>query len=629
MLSQFIKSSVLTAVQEILSLSGQPASDEASLRIQIQQPANMKHGDYSTNAAMQLAKTLRKPPLSIAQMITEVLQQNPKFSELFPQIDIVAPGFINFKIHWTAWAKMNTEKSEPAGQKVVIEHTSINPNKSAHIGHLRNSCIGDTLVRLLRKNGYHVEVHNYIDDLGNQLADTLVGLLQQPINGSHKRFGDFCWDVYAAVNRAYKEKPDLLQKRTEVLHALEKGDQNIAWIGLITAERIVREHLEEMQQFGIEYDLLVWESSIVKEGFWNTAFHLLQQTPLFVQETQGKLAGCWVLKQNHSDDESSGGMRTLEQDHSLDKVLVRSNGILTYTAKDIAYHLWKYGLLQNDFSYTGFTEGVWTTAPNNTGQIKTFGRADAVINVIDYRQQYPQAMVKQALEVLGFQEEAQKLRHVSYGVVSLSPAAAEELGVDTSERKASYAMSGRQGIGIKVAELIERVEAFIEDHRSDKNGLASRDIAIASIRYYLLRFALQTEVVFDLKQATEISGNTGVYLLYSYARSLSVLNKAGLKNQLPEAPEHIEALEVQEHALLRHISMWNETLAEAAQELSPSTICNYAYELASLFNHFYAACPILKSEGPLHQLRVWLTLLFRDTLKEALDVLGLPAPERM
>ncbi|NMO95280.1 arginine--tRNA ligase [Paenibacillus lemnae] len=629
MLSQFLQTSILRTVQTLLP----PAGSGESLpmwHVNIEQPANMQHGDYSTNIAMQLAKILRKPPLTIAEQIREGLEQNSEFTRIVKKTTVVPPGFINFKLDWAAWAQTSFDLPKASGEKVVIEHTSINPNKSAHIGHLRNSCIGDTLVRLLRKNGYDVEVHNYIDDLGNQLADTVVGLLQLPMTGDHERFGDYCWDVYAGINKVYAQDPQLIHKRTEVLHALEEGHQNESWLGLVVAERIVREHLEEMKQFGIDYDLLVWESSIVKEGFWSSAFDLLKETPLFYQEAEGKLAGCWVLKQQTDNEEYAETKITdHEQDHSTDKVLIRSNGILTYTAKDIAYHLWKYGLLHNDFTYKSFTKDVWTTSPGGNGQTKPFGKASAVINVIDYRQQYPQEMVKQALNVLGFEKEAEKLRHVSYGVVSLSPAAAAELDVDTSDGKASYAMSGRQGIGIKVTELIRRVEIFIEQTRADKSGISSRDIAAASIRYYLLRFALQTEVVFDLKQATEISGNTGVYLLYAYARSVRVLSKAGVGESVPAVPGMLPELEMQEHALLRHLSSWNDTLAEAAKELSPTALCNYAYELASLFNHFYAACPILKSEGEVLQLRIWLTALFKNTLGEALEVLGLPAPERM
>lgn len=620
MLSQLMITSVQQAAIQVCDSFGIKLPE--SIPVRVEQPSSMEHGDYATNIAMQLAKLLRKAPLHIAELIKTELEQDVPFKQLVFATEVVAPGFINLHIDWEAWANHPFELPPATHEKIVIEHTSINPNKSAHIGHLRNSCIGDTLVRLMRKLGYKVEAHNYIDDLGNQLADTVVGMLHTPLSKEHARFGDYCWDVYSSTNKAYEREPALVQHRTEVLHALEEGHQNLSWIGLLVAERIVKEHLEEMKQFGIGYDLLVWESSIVREGFWDSAFELLKNTSLFHQETEGKLAGCWVLKQlggDKADDPDS--------EHSMDKVLVRSNGILTYTAKDIAYHLWKYGLLSNDFVYTKFTEDVWTTSTQ--GEQQAYGKADMVINVIDYRQQYPQLMVKQALEGLGFNEEALNLRHVSYGVVSLSPSAAADLGIDTSDGKASYAMSGRQGIGIKITELIQQVANVIEETRSDKNGLSSHAIAAASIRYYLLRFALQTEVVFDLKQATEISGNTGVYLLYSYARALSVLNKAQDAGVLSSMPAHFPDMEKAEHALLRHISTWHDTLYAAGRELSPSAICNFAYELCSLFNNFYSACPILKAEADVQRFRIWLTSLFKDTLGEALEVLGLPTPSRM
>lgn len=591
------------------------------LTVYVEQPAHLEHGDYATNIAMQLAKVMRRPPLQIAEGLKERLEKNGLLGGLARSVEAAPPGFLNLRLDWGQWARTAFSLPATPDGKAVVEHTSINPNKSAHIGHLRNACIGDTLVRLLRRVGHEVEVHNYIDDLGNQLADTVVGLLNVPLKRTHARFGDYCWDLYAQVNKAYETDAELAGRRAEVLHALEEGDGNVSWVGLTVAERIVREHLEEMEAFGIRYDLLVWESSIVREGFWASAFELLKSTPQFYRETSGKLAGCWVLRQPDGEAEDR------EAEHQTDKVLVRSNGILTYTAKDIAYHLWKFGLLNKDFRYKRFSDALSSTHP--TGTEALYGKAALVINVIDYRQQYPQAMVKQALEVLGYPEQAGKLRHVSYGVVSLSPSAAEELGIDTSSGKASYAMSGRQGIGIKVAELLDLMEGVIEDKRPEREGLPGRQIAAAAIRYYLLRFALSTEVVFDIQQATEITGNTGVYLMYAHARAASILSRAEADGVQAPAPGALDPIEKAEHALLRHLANWQDELLAASRDLAPNAICNYAHELATLFNNFYAACPILKAEGDVRAARLWLTSRFRETMADALDVLGLPAPIRM
>lgn len=603
------------------------------LPVVIEHSASDRYGEYSTNLAMKLVRVLKKNPLTIADEIKARLVHHPRFAGWFERIEVAAPGFVNMFIHWERWivTTHHQDALQPVNirQKAVIEHTSINPNKSAHIGHLRNSCIGDTLARMLKRAGHEVEVHNYIDDLGNQLADTVVGVMQTSVRNRYSRFGDFCWDVYAEINRKYREQPELEQERANVLHHLESGHNNIAWLGMLVAEQLVREHLDDMRQFGIDYDVLVWESSIVREGFWEETFKMLQKTGLFRQESEGKLAGCWVFKQTADETDPAG-----ETEFQSDKVLVRSNGILTYTAKDIAYHMWKFGLLDKQFRYQPFGHGVWST--HSQGVEQDIGRADMVINVIDHRQEYPQQMVKQALQVLGYDQQAAQLRHVSYGVVSLSRATAESLGVDTSDGRSSYPMSGRQGIGIKVADLVSHMEAVIEAKRSQHEGLDSRSIAAAAIRYYLLKFHLQTEVVFDLEQATEVSGNTGVYLLYSYARACSILEKA--RSLAHTARSDITAIAAyptsvgltpQEYAVLKKLAYWPETLEEVVAGLTPNLLCTYLYELASLFNHFYAMCEILKADEGARRFRLWLAGRYRDTMHDGLSILGLPAPNRM
>ncbi|MEK3722376.1 arginine--tRNA ligase [Paenibacillus sp. FSL H8-0034] len=626
MLNTLLSSEIELHVREMLVAQGIEPGPE--LNIQIEHPMYPEHGEYSTNIAMKLAKALRKSPLHIAEELQQRLEQQGNIRGMVAQIQVAAPGFLNFHLNWAVWAARQIEAPNGSQSKVLIEHTSINPNKSAHIGHLRNSCIGDALARMLRYAGHEVEVHNYIDDLGNQLADTVVGILNTSVEQAHARFGDYCWDTYAKINQAYKVNAELQEARVQVLQQLEEGHSNMAWIGSLVAERIVREQLDEMKQFGIGYDVLVWESNIVREGFWASTFDLLQQTAVFRQVTEGKLSGCWVLKQSEELPEAG-----VDTDYQADKVLVRSNGILTYTAKDIAYHMWKFGILEKDFTYTKFAERVWTTHPK--GVRKTLGRADTVINVIDQRQQYPQAMVKLALEVLGYPKQAEQLKHVSYGVVSLSPETAASLGVDISDGKSSYAMSGRQGIGIKVSDLLDQMEHIIHSKRKRKQGLSSRSIAAAAIRYYLLKYHLQTEVVFDLQQATEVSGNSGVYLLYAYARANSILDKAAkaqhLSNGFPLQPDsnRLSELEPQEQLLFRQLAYWPETLQLSINQLAPNLICSYAFELSSTFNNFYSVCPIMKASEEQRELRLWLTQRFKDTLHLALQVLGLPTPKRM
>ncbi|WP_415803376.1 DALR anticodon-binding domain-containing protein [Marinicrinis lubricantis] len=177
--------------------------------------------------------------------------------------------------------------------------------------------------------------------------------------------------------------------------------------------------------------------------------------------------------------------------------------------------------------------------------------------------------------------------------------------------------------------MIERMESVIEQARSEHAGMSSKELATAAIRYYLLRFHLHTEVVFDLQQATEITGNTGVYVMYAHARAVSILNKARELGIQPSTIPNMPELKMEEVALLRHLSAWQETLYSASRQLAPHILCGYAYELAGLFNNFYANCPILKADDQHRTFRVWLTSKFQAILGDALHVLGLPAPERM
>lgn len=683
----------------------------AEWRVNLEQPPVREHGDYAANIALPLARLAGKPPRWLAGQLAARLEGVDSFRRLVRKVEVAGPGFLNLFLDWQEWAnrllsesgivpnmkpgtgeesesdpKAKTEsesdsktesnskaesnsKTESNSQsaakparatKVIVEHTSINPNKSAHIGHLRNAVIGDSIARMLRRTGCLVEVHNYIDDLGNQLADTVVGLLNEHSEERYERFGDYCWDIYARINRHYRSEPELTEERVKVLHALENGTGGLAWLGELVTDRIVREHVEEMRQFAIEYDVLVSERTLVREGLWDSAFELLRKTEGFAYETEGKLAGCWVLKAPGSAStcesaaraagdvdvqakgevsaESEGQAANEGQEDALQsKVLVRSNGILTYTAKDIAYHLWKFGLLGEPFRYVRTASGVWATA--SAGASMPFGSAERVVNVIDQRQEYPQAVVKQALETLGFTRQAERLTHVGYGVVSLSPATAASLGLDVSDGKAAYAMSGRQGVGIKVSELLARMEQVIAEKRSRQAGLDSRTIAAAAVRYYLLKFALPTEIVFDMEQALATTGNTGIYLMYSHARAVSILRKDGngeaiAVEQSSGSADRWQAITVpemnpHEYALLRHAAHWPVVLEEAAAALAPHTICAYMFELTSLFNHFYAQCPILRAEEGVKPFRIWLTRLYQRTLAEGLHVVGLPAPEQM
>jgi arginyl-tRNA synthetase len=615
--------------------------------ISVGTPPKPDFGDFSSPVALKMARTLQQNPINIAQELQKYLEE--RIPPFIKTITVTPPGYINFCLNYTALTRaifdaIAMEKDKYGehklgkGKKVVIEHTNINPNKAAHIGHLRNACLGDTLARLKQKLGYDVEVQNYIDDTGAAVADIVVGLYH--LGRECPRgvpFDRFCWDLYTEVNQLYAEKPGLKEKEREVLHQIEAGDNEVAELAKKVAVKIVEHHLNTMWRLGIYYNLLTWESDILRLGFWEHAFEQLKGKGSLVYEEEGPNAGCWVVK--------LGDLPEFKALENPDKVLVRSNNTATYTAKDIAYQMWKFGILGKDFLYDrhGLQPNgtvLWTTAPEGN-KMERFGRADEVINVIDLRQKYLQDVLRQSLHQLGFVKEAANSIHFGYEVVSLSANTAQELGVDVQDgEKEVYAMSGRQGIGVKADDLVERTikkatdevairhpEMSPEEHRK-----LAQDIAVGAIRYYMVKYNINSLIVFDFNEALNMQGNTGPYLQYAYARAANILGKVG-REVLDEIDLRDVSIPVElndeEKELLRRIAAYPAYLSRAAELLQPSLLAEYTYNLAATFMHFYETVPVLTAEAPLLRFRVALLLAFRQTLSNALNTLGMPAPSRM
>ena len=365
------------------------------------------------------------------------------------EVLVTPPGYLKFKIDHARYVKSIIDRVMKEGasfgrsntgrkRKVLVEHTNVNPNKAMHIGHLRNAIIGDSVVRMLRKLNYDVEACNYIDDTGVQVADVVVAMLymdEPHYDGgssdfssiwakydSSQPFDYWCWDVYAGVARAYEDDEKLKARRAEVLHLIEAQDNPIAKFAREVAVRVVRAHLATVGRLNVYYDLLNWESDIFLRGFWTTAFELLKSSGAVVYETEGPNAGCWIVKFGKGVFMTDDGLK------SEDKVLVRSNGTVTYTGKDTAYQMWKFGVLGRDFLYKLWGtqpngQELWTTAPDGR-QKGCFGRASKVINVIDVRQSYTQQIVYDCLRKLGYSKEARNSVHLDYEIVVLSNAAA-------------------------------------------------------------------------------------------------------------------------------------------------------------------------------------------------------------
>ena len=443
----------------------------------IETPPTRAMGDLAVAVAFQLARTLRKAPKAIAQELAQALGSIPGIA----RIAATPNGYLNLYLDRPAFfiarARGQIAAAHAASDKAIVEHTAINPNKAAHIGHLRNAALGDTLVRALRFQGTPVETQNYIDDTGVQVADVIVGFRELEHKSIDEiravadatRFDYYCWDLYAKVTEWYDGDQARLAIRAAVLHDLEHGGNETAAIGTLIVDRIVRAHLATMARLNIGNDLLTYEGDILRLQFWAHLFETLKAQGAVFLQTEGKLAGCWVMR---IEEEGTAKPSAEREDPEADdpeqreKVIVRSNGVVTYVGKDLANQFWKFGLLGLDFRYRLFTtqpnsRALWaTTSGENDRNAPPFGRATRIYNVIDSRQMYLQALLSQALRTLGHPAEAENSVHFSYEMVALSHATARELGhappAGSEDAKRPFVeVSGRKGLGMKADDLLD------------------------------------------------------------------------------------------------------------------------------------------------------------------------------
>jgi len=631
-------------------------------------PPSLEMGDLSLAACFELAKRLRQPPRKIAQTLAE------RFLPVdgVERVSTAGAGYLNFHLDRAQAAaglftrRTSGQPSVPSREgKVVVEHTSINPNKAAHIGHLRNSILGDTFVRLLKFRGDQVEVQNYIDNTGVQVADVVVGFVhlerqnlkdvEQLVQDPNVRFDYLCWDLYARVFQFYQANPDALGLRSRALKDIEEGLGEPARMADLISTAIVRKHLETMLRINVQYDLLVQESEILRLDFWKAAFELLKKNGAIRHEDTGKNAGCWVMSLAESTPDESDE-ETGEEDV---KIIVRSNGTVTYVGKDIAYHLWKFALLGKDFGYTLFhryPDGhpVWRTSLHSELGAPHCGHASSAYAVIDTRQSYLQNLVNAALHALGYHEQANNLHHFAYEVVGLSLRCAEELGVELSEedRERPYVeVSGRKGLGVKADDLIDTLVAkALEEVRSrqmtqeiKEQETYARMIAVAALRYFLLKFSRRIIIAFDFKEALAFEGETGPYLQYSVVRARNIFNKFQ-ETHTDFKPQSLD-LAVGAEVLRRFFSsedglaFWELTLVTAQLEMvveqaiasqEPAGLAKYAFRLAQAFNNFYHRFHILSEpDTDRQQFLLYLVHLVNLTLTSALGLMGIEVPERM
>jgi arginyl-tRNA synthetase len=643
--------------------------------IPLETPPDLKFGEVSTPVALQLARSLRKAPRVIAAEIVEALGQPAGFAAF----EVAGAGYINARLDRGAAVREFTDadKHTPtagAAGHALVEHTSINPNKAAHIGHLRNAILGDTFVRLLRAASYKVDVQNYIDNTGVQVADVVVGfqhldgkspadvkaLIERcekaAVNGNvAETFDYYCWDLYAKTSQWYtsgseEENAARKQKRYETLHLIEHGGNETAELAELISTAVLRRHLETMLRLDIEYDFLPRESEILHLKFWESAFELLKKTGVLYFEENGKNKGCWVM--TRPGDEAKAA--EAEGPNEDAKVIVRSNGTVTYVGKDIAYHLWKFGLLGKDFGYKKFftypKHECWISTESGEAEHPHFGGANAIYNVIDSRQSDPQANVIQALRGMGHVEQANRYTHFSYEMVALTPRCAVELGYTVAEEDLSRAyieVSGRKGFGVKADDLIDKLIAATLEEVNKRQASRSEEerqkiaaqIAIGALRYFMLKFTRNSVIAFDFKDALSFEGEAGPYIQYASVRIRNIFRKAGTT---PEAVLEEFAKLGNLTALLEgeeNTSIWllwlaigrrTQVLEQCITTSEPAFVAKHAFQLAQEFNNFYHHHHILTEEDPAR--RTFLLATAAVALRElvlALSWLGIESPEAM
>ena len=656
--------------------------------IPLETPPELKFGELATPVALQLARTLRKAPKVIAQEIVAALGTVDGFAGF----EVAGAGYINARIDRGEYV---IEVAQYAMPKIarphfrlanpphsLVEHTSINPNKAAHIGHLRNAVLGDTFVRLLRASGQKVDVQNYIDNTGVQVADVVVGFLhleKKSIDevralvaecerraagpeGHAAAIDYYCWDLYARTSQWYSEgsaeENEARKKlRYETLHEIEQGGNETAEAAELISTAVLRRHLETMLRIDIEYDFLPRESEILHLKFWELAFEQLKQKGVLYFETEGKNKGCWVMtrpKASTEQDQNEGGPKGTDEDA---KVIVRSNGTVTYVGKDIAYHLWKFGLLGRDFGYKPFFKYAdrecWISTEQGVEPHPHFGGAQAIYNVIDSRQSDPQANVIQALRGMGYTEQADHYTHFGYEMVALTPSYAEQLGYQLSpeDRAKPYIeISGRKGFGVKADDLMDLMitaaKSEVTKRHSDWSAgdtttVASK-IAYGALRYYMVRFTRNSVIAFDQEMALSPEGETGPYLMYAAARIRSIFRKGGITAEevLAQFTAAADSSPLAQYlagddkadiwTLWLRAGRRSMVLEQAIATSEPAYVAKHAFQLAQEFSNFYHNHHILTEDDAAR--KTFLLATAAVTLLELVTVLswlGIESPEAM
>jgi len=671
-LQQKLKDRIRSAARETFGVELQQIAAEA--------PPRPELGDLAFPVSFELAKLIKQAtgekqaPRAIAEKLKSQLENIEEVSH----VEIAGAGYINVFFDrarllsiFARPEKIATDDGEQP--KKMVEHTSINPNKAAHIGHVRNAVLGDTFVLILKAAGDRIEVQNYIDNTGVQVADVVVGFLHlekmdlaqiKALDASLTKdytFDYYCWDLYTKVGLFYRDgnpagdtNPEKVKLRNEVLHALEEGNNTIAELADYVATRNVECILDTMERLGIRYDLLARESDILHLHFWERAFELMKNAGVIRYETEGRHAGCWVMPfESHTGTD----------EHESDKIIVRSNGTVTYTGKDIAYQLWKLGKLGLDFNYhvfRNYSDGhvLWVTQTEPGLERPQFGGGVTVYNVIDSRQSYPQEIVARGVAAVVPEIGADASVHFSYEMVALSPAACDELGIqltDEDRTRPYIEMSGRKGLGVKADDLINQLEtgalAEVEKRNPDlpesEKIATAHEVAVAALRYFLLKFTRNTVIAFDFKEALSFEGETGPYCQYAAVRTNSIFRRLGtetvdgadsLMNQIAsDSALQARVAEVfsgeggtEIWSLVMLSQQLDDVILQCRNSAEPANLAKYTFSLARAFSRFYHDHRILTEPDEVRRgVLTAVTKIVRTQLTAALLILGINVPDQM
>ncbi len=666
------------------------AYDLENVNIVVEQPPKIEFGEYALPIAFELARKLRKAPRKIAEEIVSGIGTIPGFEKF----EVAGGGYINVRVRRTELAiALAADEVLPApvpAGKVLVEHSSINPNKAAHIGHLRNAILGDTFVRLLRFAGRDVDVQNYIDNTGVQVADVVVGFLhieqkslaQVEALAAAPRFDYLCWDLYARVSLWYEEDKANLQARAATLRAIEKGNEEgnneTAAAAELISVAVLKRHLETMERLDIEYDFLPRESEILHLHFWDAAFAKLKEAGVLTHEDGGKNAGCWVMRRAGTSAAKSltaEGAEDADIKEEDQKVIVRSNGTVGYVGKDIAYHMWKFGLLGRDFGYRKFfrypnRHDCWISTADGEEDHPHFGDVAEIYNVVDARQSEAQNTVIEALRGLGHGEAADRFTHFSYEMVALTPQCAAELGyqlTDEDKARSWIEVSGRKGFGVKADDLLDalissarnEVDARHPELSAAERGGIATQLAIGALRYFMLKFTKPSVIAFDFKDALSFEGDTGPYAQYAVVRASNIFRKGGFDPQsfcrdlagggslaTSVGTAHGDAASrVSTEEFTQYINgssgddIWELWLAasktsyvvgQCIATTEPAYLAKHAFQLAQLFNTFYHRYPILsEADAGRKKFLLATAAVVRRELIRILAVMGISVPPVM